>query len=298
MKEIVDFLYSNGLLDKSPFLTGERMYRITTSNGRYYKRNEQLAVSATTFLTLSSRESKYLTSWRESVIEQFSSKEKAHQYVEMTAKYGTLLHILFADAYKRNVKSYEDVYQITFDALKQDIGIEDADIAASEMVKDLGSLIAFAREKNIEVTAIELPVMFNSVATQIDIVCTMDFNGKRQKAIINIKSGKNGAVEQHGHQLAIERYLYNNTFGKDFGQIDLVFNLAPCDWKDKPTYKLTNQTTAANEYMELFPLKQELLKRDGKLEPSKRNYTTLTGEISFEKEPNLKTFNIFNDEIN
>lgn len=298
MQDIVQFLYSNGLLDKSPFLTGERMFRITTANGRYYKLNNELAISATTFLTLSSRESPYLTSWREAKIEQFSSKEKAHQFVEFTAKYGTLLHILFADAYKKNVKNYEEVYQITFDALKQDLGIEVADMAASEMVKDLGSLIAFAREKNLEITAIELPVMFNSVATQIDLVCTMDFNGKRQKAIINIKSGKNGAVEQHGHQLAIERYLYNNTFGKDFGEIELVFNLAPCDWKDKPTYKLTNQTAAANDYMELFQLKHELLKRDGKLEPSKRNYVTLTGEISFEKEPTLKTFNIFKDEIN
>lgn len=76
-------------------------------------------------------------------------------------------------------------------------------------------------------------------AGAIDLVCELDFNGSRQTAIVDYKSGS--IWGSHPYQLEAYKLLVESNFDIE---IDLIFNWSDKDWnkQKQPTYTLTNQT--------------------------------------------------------
>ena len=273
--------------------------RINTGVGRFYERNGEYGMSLTTFLSLSGKDSEYLNQWRDALMLRFESKKRVDEYVNATADYGTCFHILCADLCNGFVTTFEQAHEKALEVLKEVMPLDIAFLAANEMIKDLASFWQFVIDNNVEVIAIELPVMYDGLATQIDLVCEMDFNKKRQKAIINIKSGKSASGKEHANQLAIERELFNCIYQDLLGySIDLVFNLHPTNWKKEPTFTLKNQTDAANDYIQnSFPFDKEKAKRNNILSPNMTKVVMPTGIIN-KIQISTRQYNYFTDEVN
>jgi hypothetical protein len=148
-------------------------------------------------------------------------------------------------------------YQIMYEKSKK-IKIQNLDIF--ELKKDLLSFIQFTIDKEVKAHAIEYQVYNNLFAGTIDLICEMNFNGKRVNAIVDYKSGRNGFYDSHRVQLHAYKSLLKECQNLD---VDMVFNFSPKDWRltetIKPTYNLENQSDAVwsekwNLYSELFRL--------------------------------------------
>ena len=232
--------------------TGKRLY--TTEDGTSY-------VSLTTFIgdTNLKADTKYLDSWRNEMIEILGSPKAVDEYVQMTANFGTWLHIAISDFVKAGFIDWMQFTIDTSDFLRNN-GFHNETIlrtAIMELKKDMASIIQFFCDYKVTVLAVEIPVFKDNIATCIDLVVEMLKTPKgeeRHRAIINLKSGKKGNFDSHKLQLCWEREMFNNTYSFPNGgsQIKSVYNIAPKNWtKQIPTYSVYNNT----EEMEDFRLK-------------------------------------------
>ena len=82
-------------------------------------------------------------------------------------------------------------------------------LVSGRKAKDLMAWVAFCQERNVEPIAVEIPLVSRThkVAGTCDLVCRLDFNGKRELAIVDIKSG--GSYEDHAVQLDMYRIAFN-----------------------------------------------------------------------------------------
>lgn len=132
----------------------------------------------------------------------------------------------------------------------------------TELYKDLLAFAQFIKDKNVVPVAIELMLKSDvyGYAGSIDLVCELDFNRKRVRAIIDFKSSKKGSFyENHEVQLTDYKRMWNENFPE--WKVTHAFNYSPNDWRTKPSYKLVNQTEAcsdakADQYLALFKEKQ------------------------------------------
>jgi hypothetical protein len=235
---------------KAAFLQTEKIFRTSVGSRRFYQRSEgQTYLSLTSFLGCVEPNKPFLNHWRIEKALELGSARKADEFVNCTAEYGTALHIIIGEFIRKGSMNIEEVKNYAIDYFTSlNWSFATVQAATSLFLKDFLSLAQFLHEKNAVVYGIEIPVWSDElmIATCIDLIVELDFNGKRQKAIINIKSGRQ-ITDSHALQLAGEKILYNSLLGGTFGQIDLVFILAPNDWRKKPTYKLVNQTSENNK---------------------------------------------------
>ena len=214
----------------------KKLKRVEIGNNRFY-RNETtnlLCSSVTTVLHKTMPTSPFLVKWYADL-----GLEKAKQVMNDKANYGTLMHCLFTQYLLTKVIDFDNDLIGYLEFNKIDI----AKIDILELKKDVLSFIQFIKEKNVTPIAIEYPVINNYFAGTIDLICEMDFNGKRVIAIVDYKSGKKGFYDSHRVQLHAYKNILEET--TDI-KIDMLFNFAPKDWRItetiKPTYDLENQS--------------------------------------------------------
>jgi hypothetical protein len=258
------------------FQGGIRVKRHTRCGFRAYTKKDGTSyMSATTFIskTDTKENSKYLDKWRDAKTEEFKSIGKVDEFVEMTANYGTWLHIASGDFCRKNKVIWNEFDFDTYDWLLSKGFNGDVLLKAqSELTKDFASIIQFFHDYKVTVLAIEIPVFWKKVGTCIDFVVSMNViphkemgECERDRAIINLKSGKKGSFDTHILQLLIELKAFNETYKMPFGgQIKRVYNLAPKDWKGStPTYSLYNHTDKMNDLERILRNRYERLEIDG-----------------------------------
>jgi hypothetical protein len=251
-------------------IEGERIYRTSVGNKRYYSRKSgEKYLSLTSFLGATETNQPFLNRWRIEMGLELQSSEAADKYVQATADYGTALHTLIAEFIRKGeIQSFDvEIFALeTFSGLGW--GVRTIQAAIYDFVRDFAAIVQFFYDYSVSVLAVELPVFgelsgevdangnFARVATCIDLVVEMNeklytdkvaiTDRKRERAIINLKSGR-VVTDNHALQLAGEKALFNSLFGELVGNIETVYNLSPKDWRKEPTYTLTNQTSEHNK---------------------------------------------------
>lgn len=300
--ETLSPLYLDGEFEKSVGrITAQKVFRVNIGAGRHY-RNEagQTFKSVTTFLSETMPPNRFLTSWRENLIEDMGSVEAAKGFVQSTADYGTGLHIAVADFCRNGFVDWTEFEAFAYDYLIS-VGLTNSTLhsAARELVNDFASMLAFLHQYEAKVLAVEIPVFSSDgYATLVDLVVEMNALNytektpadKRQRirAIINLKSGKKGFFDSHVFQLIGERRAFNETYSQTIGyEIEEVFNLAPKDWRKEPDFKLARQTKpiADNFLEEEFQLYVNLGKKKRILGTPTKSFPLFSGVTKFGANP-------------
>lgn len=276
----------------------DKVYRVEIQGLRHYQRDGgRIYKSLTTFLDAVMPVQQHLTGWRERMIEDLGGREQLRDLMDNLADYGTALHIALADFCRAGYVNWQNFHHWANIFLMQSkVNPATIPYAVDELKKDFCSILQFLHDYEVEIIAVEIPCfMHEGVATLIDLVVEMNCkhytestppeNRKRHRAIINLKSGKKGFFESHVLQLVGERRAFNQTYSDRTDIINSVYNLAPTDWQDAPTYKIKDQTKAANEVADLFDTYLMVGKRKGVLSEPTRKFYTFQGVTQFGESP-------------
>lgn len=280
-------------------ITAQKVFRVNVGVGRHYRfEGGRTCKSLTTFLDAVMPSNRFLNTWRERLAADLGSAQSAEDYVQHTADYGTALHIAIAEYCREGGVNWAQFDRFAFHYLNE-MGLKPDTIqsAQNELTRDFAALLQFFYDYRVQVIAVEIPVFIEEgIATLIDLVVEMDCKQyektpiekrERQRAIINLKSGKKGFFETHLFQLEGERRMFNHTYGRAAGHIAQVYNLAPTDWKKEPSYKLKNQTeeiaSQAIDYQ--FTTLLQLGRMRGLLSTPSRQFTVFTGRTDFGQSP-------------
>lgn len=222
----------------SPFV----IKRIQKGSNRFYCTvNEQ---EPKFYLSLTSAVSKllpapFLANWRGEL-----GNDLADYKANVAAEYGTLYHIVIADFLKDGQIDLDNLNNLVADHIAQKkLSMDLAPEWIDKLHKDMLSFIQFVIDKNVEPVAIEFPIVSDElgIGTLLDLVCEMDFNKTRVRALIDHKSGKKGFYDSHELQLILGKHIWNG-FYREIFPITHIFNFSPTEWRTKPNYKLKNQT--------------------------------------------------------
>lgn len=274
-----------GKTENTRQINGERVRRMNIGERRYYQSKQGIFfTSLTTFLGLVIPKSKILEDWRIAKAVELGSGEVADEYVEATANYGTGLHIATANFAIEKRVQWNDFKFWAYDYLSShNFGKQSIDLAANELVNDFACMAQFINVHDCKIIAVEIPLFCSKlgIATAIDLIVEMMYKGEKTKALINLKSGKKGFFKNHALQLCGERRLYNTMYGDTYGKIDRVFNLAPTNWIDEPSFKLKDQTEWCDSLETQFDLYNQLAWEQGYLEQPKTKFTLLEGVLEY-----------------
>lgn len=244
IESLVNTEYTNIV---SPF----QIYRVQSSGERlYFQLNEQnqptYYLSVTSFCGRSLGISPQLAKNYFGVL----GTEQAELKADLAAHYGTMMHIeigkFFSNDYSYNFGSEDndallDTVQLYLQAnnLHHSLAYEWRD----NLQNDLASFITWVQEKNVQWIAMEFRICSDTykLAGSIDLVCELDFDGKRVKAIVDFKSGRKGFYESHILQLKAYATIWNEHY-RNFCPITHIFNWSPKEWRSEPTYNFKNQT--------------------------------------------------------
>jgi hypothetical protein len=294
-------------------IQGEKVYRIDVAGLRHYirEKNGQTYKSLTTFLSAVMPKNRFLQSWREEMAADLGSPEKLDEWMEKVADYGTALHIAVADYCRNGYVNWYDFEDWAYNYLTG-AGLKAGTLqtAVRELTKDFAGILQFFYDYDVRVIAVEIPVFISAgVATLVDLVVEMDEKNyqatpvekrKRISAIINLKSGKSGSsFEDHILQLVGERWAFNETYSQS---IVNVFNLSPSNWKETPSYKLTNHTKTVEEkeYVDQFQMYLQLAKTRGVLSEPTKTFPMFKGVTEYGENPTnaltLRSYNEFAQE--
>ena len=285
-------------------IKGQNMRRLNAGSGRYYVNSDKEAFcSSTTFVDAVLPQSKHLDSWRMKMLQHLGSQQKVEEFVMSTADYGTLLHIAVGEFCKsRSVDLFnlEGWFFSEFhNVLKFPKAVAIA--ATDDILKDYLAILQFFHDYNCTVIAVELPVYFRTaevlgehtinpfggIATQIDFVVSMRKTPKSKEYInvlVNLKSGKSGFHDSHLYQLCAERSAYNARFGEVLA-IDEVANLAPSNWRTKPSYKFKLRTKEADAVNNKYLNYLSIADQDGILAPPSKSFLQWQGSLSWGDNP-------------
>lgn len=255
----------------SPF----RLRRINFGGRRfYYEAIEKedgyevmVYLSSTTFIKAVLPENKFLTNWRIDLAVSMSSAEKVDEYVDLTADYGTIMHVSFAEIVKRGRFVPDRVTDVVANYVTENNTPANLHQKWTEAIMmDCLSFLQFVHDYEVKVIAIEFPIKYRGVGTCIDLVAEITtkekgFWGEEYKsgekkgepkesyrlntfvAIIDFKSGRKGFYDSHEAQLEYCKEAWNSFFAGTKYEAKKVFNWAPNDWRDKPTYKIKDQSS-------------------------------------------------------
>lgn len=113
-----------------------------------------------------------------------------------------------------------------------------------QLQNDLLCILYFVQEKNFVADAIEfigcwdadknVPISF---AGAIDLVGTLTFNGKRKRAIVDLKTG--GLYDDQGFQLMANKLCWDQA--NPDHPVEMLFNLSPGKATSQKKYELKNR---------------------------------------------------------
>lgn len=275
-----------------------QVYRLNGHHdGRYYYTFDQSGeptfhISVTTMIKKTTPTSPHLIKW---IAEK--GVDEAKRYAQMRADYGTLMHIMFSRYLIQREIHLGDELSFEVEGYlqekKQPLELHGA--WCQELRKDIMAFAQFVKDYNVTPLMIEV-VLANDeskLAGALDLVCEMDLEligldhenpyksgprkgeprevkvKQRVKAIVDNKSGKKGFYEDNEIQLGGYQHLLVENFPEFKDEDIYLFNFAPNDWRDRPTYKLKDQTESKN-----IAKLQHLLEL-GKIELSKMKNTEL-----------------------
>jgi len=272
----------------------EVMWRYDLGGLRHYRRkNGSVYKSVTTFISAVESDPKFLTTWRENMIEQLGTGDKVTEFVEKTAQYGSLGHLALAIVAKEGGVDWEQFNKWSRAELSAQ-GFTGAALSAAtrELRDDTCAFMQFIHDYEAEILLVEVPVWLDEgVGTLIDFVirkneklytpATAPEKRKRHNVIINYKTSRKGTFKGHILQLEAERRMWNNVYGPVFGEITDVYNLSPKNWTSMPDYHLYYQTPKleANDrqLVRLFDNYLDRAKIEGILGEPKTKFKVLKG---------------------
>ena len=305
-------------------IVGKKIFRHDILGFRVYSdKAKNNYMSLTTLLSNTMPTPKALIKWRDKVMEDFSGDAQlVDEFVEMTADFGTYLHIACADYVRNGSVNWGDFETdarqwLLHNGFKNEVLY----MAAQELMSDFAAIAQFLRDYDVKVHAVELPVSYKNVMTCNDLVVDKLVrpivadteaeridkiqDAKRHNAIINLKSGKKGFFDTHLIQLAGERECFNATYGGVFPSIDVCINVAPKDWIKAPTYKVKEYT-----FDEINHAKQQFLQYyrtaeiNGLFERKRNTTKMFYGDMVYGDDPSafVRVVDVaeivFNNEIN
>lgn len=270
IERLLPMFFNADALVKQP----EALYRLDSSGHRYYYlfENEEpvFYTSVTTLIKNTLPTSPFLIKW---LIQQGGDNGKDEAMER--AVYGTFLHsecaqLLINGTYDLDSLSGKLVIFLTKEQLPPE-RVKWAD----ELKKDILAFAQFIIDRNVKPLAIEICLYHptDGYAGAIDLVCEMDWDKKRIRAIIDLKSGRKGFYESHEIQLGAYLEMWKIHF-PDIS-VDKIMNFSPKAWKKSPTYNLQDQTNSKN--IPKLPFLVEL----SKIETDKRDdtITIISGKI-------------------
>lgn len=221
----------------------ETIYRADDYGDRYYYKvngkNIEWFISNTTWQKQVIPPSPFLIKWYKT-----KSEEEINQILFDSSEYGTFMHKVF-DWFLRGEEwnSEDKAWKRSF--IEAHCSIEGIpcdkkliDDWTYKIEKALRSLLSFLRERKVRPIASELmlgdTVNGFSYAGALDLVCEMDWNGKRVLALVDYKSG--GIWDNHVYQLLGYQLLWNQQYPNR--KITNIFNFRPKDWNGSPTFEL------------------------------------------------------------
>lgn len=233
-------------------LPNYKVGRVTFGKGRsYFRINEdgtlampfRLHTSLTTTIAQSLPDSRFLLDWKLSL-----GKAESERYSRMKADYGTLMHeqigVFIKSGGSWDLESAGEVVQ----RYVEEHGLVYPEIITWErdLQKDLMAFGVFYDERRVKPLGLEYVLLSQTgYGTPIDLVCELDTDNGRKRAVINFKSGRKGFYESHEIQMEFERQLWNENF-PDM-PCEIACNWAPNDWRTKPSYKLKEWDGAVAE---------------------------------------------------
>lgn len=253
---------------KSPFY----LRRMDFWGKRFYyevdeESNPTFYLSTTTFIKSVLPESKFLTDWRINTALFKGSQEAADEYVTSTADYGTCLHICIGEVIKNGKYDWSKLLVTINEYCENKIDAYTLRGWVKDLQKDVLAFCQFIKEYNVNVVAVEFPIIGDGIATCIDLVVEMDIEEKgfwgevylsgaqkglpketkqtrRVVSIIDIKSGRKGFYDSHEAQLELCKKMWNAYFeGTDY-ECEMIFNWSPKDWVSSPSFNLKDQTNS------------------------------------------------------
>lgn len=252
---------------KSPF----KLYRYDKADDRYYFQIPEVGqpipyLSVTSFCGKSLPTSPFLIKWKAQL-----GNEVADYTAKFKADYGTFMHIVFTEILIHRTGDFKEISDRAFDHA---ISLGHKHLAqewASEIVKDVMGFLMFVIEKNVKVISAEFPIASSQYGLGgcIDLVCELDFNRSRVKALVDFKSGRKGFWETHRLQLSCYKKIWNEWYS-DIFPVTHIFNFAPTDWRKSPKYKLENQTDPSKNIFESsVTSRMEIAKLENWINPPK-----------------------------
>ncbi len=186
-------------------------------------------------------EKRRLEGWRTSMIDSFG-KKNTDDYVQMTADFGTLLHMALVTIKEKgsiNWNEEKDLAEGYFiNAFKEkEIILKETTLKKMvyEYQKHVASLMQFIYERVSEIYAIETPATHEGlrIATPLDMACKcrQTEKGEFQNTTINIKTSS--AISKHQlQQIAMENLMWNSTYEQT---CDFTAIVRTKDWNESRT---------------------------------------------------------------
>ena len=245
------------------------MKKIDTANGRFYQMpSGEWGASVTTIIDKLSGTSQILLEW----FCELGYKE-AILTRDAAAAYGTIFHAVVKEYLLAGYITKAQIERFVLDFLETEEGIlrkvsflytdprSKTNFFWTRLFKDLIAFESWLREKNVKPIIIEQVVVSEKQCAGgcIDLICDLDFGGKRKRAMVDFKTG-NHIWESHGLQLCLYSCLWNEL---NIGlEVEMLFNWKPKDWTKSPSYDFVNQTEycdheTANLY---FALARKMIK--------------------------------------
>jgi hypothetical protein len=212
-----------------------RVFRVDFKDERYYYQfigtECKINASVTTILGRSMATSPYLIEWMVA-----KGKDEAERIKNNRADYGTLMHILCAKYISNELNlSYDNI-------VSEIINFGNVELYEAESLqKDVLSFAQMANDFSLELIESEITLTSQyGYAGTLDIVANITKGGKKQRVLIDLKSGKKGFWDSHIVQLKAYADMWNENFPSM--PIERFYNFAPKDWRIKPTYSFEDQT--------------------------------------------------------
>jgi len=257
----------------------EALYRLDSTGHRYYYRfnpdgEPEFYTSVTTLIKNTLPTSPYLIKW---LIDKGGDNGKDEAMER--ASYGTFLHTQCAQLLMGGKYDLDKMSEVLVPFLVKEGLSPDRISWTEELKKDVLAFAQFIIDRNVKPLAIEICLYHptDGYAGAIDLVCELNFDKKRIKAIIDLKSGRKGFYESHEVQLGAYLEMWKIHFPNS--PVDKVFNWSPKAWKKSPTYNLQDQSESKN--IPKLPYLIEL----SKIEADKREdtVTLISGKIDLLK---------------
>ena len=241
VEEVKALFFDATALNEAP----QQIYRLDRAGHRYYysfdeNGNPDFYPSITTLISQTLPTSEFLIKWIAK-----KGYERAEEYKNERAKYGSFMHAEYAemliaqvydlDRLKARLVKYMESNNLPFDFVDY----------ADDLRKNMLSLAQFIIDYQVEPLAVEIPLIhpvYRFGAT-LDLPCYLTIRGERIRANIDFKSGKN-FYEANEVQLHAQKEVWNYHFPNL--KIDRVFNWRPKEWRHKPTYHFEEQTNSVN----------------------------------------------------